>query len=143
MIELGQEGEWDAGWISPVNLPLEVEDELWFYYSGGATTIGFFEEWIRTPMFTGLTTIPLKATGWPLQLEINAQGLSGSEGRIVVELLEGGKVAARSSAVIRDGLEVPVRWPHGGKKLSLPSGESLQLRFQLERKARLYSFTFK
>ena len=67
-------------------------------YSGSATTIGFFEEWISVPMFTGLatirrdgfvslkvekdsragwfTTIPLQATGTSLQLEINAQGLS-------------------------------------------------------------------
>jgi hypothetical protein len=45
--------------------------------------------------------------------------------------------------VIRDGVAVPVLWPYGGQNLSLPSGESLQLRFQLEGKARLYSLTFK
>ncbi len=47
------------------------------------------------------------------------------------------------SAVIRDGVAVPVLWPYGGQNLSLPSGESLQLRFQLKGKARLYSLTFK
>ena len=71
------------------------------------------------------TTIPLQATGTSLQLEINAQGLS------------------EAAAVIRDGVAVPVLWPYGGQNLSLPSGESLQLRFQLEGKARLYSLTFK
>ncbi len=89
------------------------------------------------------TSIPLQATGTSLQLELTAQRLSGGEGRIVVELLEDREVAARSSAVIRDGVEVPVVWPYGGQNLSLPSGESLQLRFQLEGKARLDSFTFK
>ncbi len=167
VIELGKEGEWDAGWVSPVNLPLQVGDEHWYYYSGSATTIGFFEEWISVPMFTGLatirrdgfvslkvekdsragwfTTIPLQATGTSLQLEINAQRLSRGEGRILVELLEEGSTVARSSAVSADGVEVPVLWPYGGQNLSLPTGrESLQLRFRLEGQAQqLYSFTFK
>ena len=166
VIELGKEGEWDAGWVSPVNLPLQVGDEHWYYYSGSATTIGFFEEWIRVPMLTGLatirrdgfvslkvekdsragwfTTIPLQATGTSLQLEINAEGLSRGEGRILVELLEEGSTVARSSAVTADGVELPVLWPYGGQNLSLPTGrESLQLRFRLEGQAQLYSFTFK
>ena len=40
--------------------------------------------------------------------------------------------------MIRDGVAVPVLWPYGGQNLSLPSGESLQLRalggFPLSRK---------
>ena len=166
VIELGEKGEWDAGWVSPVNIPLQVGEELWFYYSGSATTIGPFVEWITTPMFTGLatirrdgfvslnvekdsgagwfTTIPLRPTGMPLQLEINAKGLSRGEGRILVELLEDGKALARSNAVIEDGVEVPVLWPYGGKGLALPSGgKSLQLRFRLDGNAQLYSFSFR
>ncbi len=168
VIELGQEGEWDTAWISPANLPLEVEDELWYYYSGSTTTIGpnYFEEWTRLPISTGLatirrdgfvslkvekdsgagwfTTIPLKSTATSLQLEINAEGLSQGEGRVLVELLENGKVVARSNAVIGDGVEVPVLWPNEGQKLNLSTGaESLQLQFRLEGQAQLYGFTFK
>ncbi len=166
VIELGKPGEWDAGWVSPVNVPLDVGDETWFYYSGSATTIGPFVRWNSTPMMTGLatirrdgfvslsvledsasswaTTIPFHPTGSLLQLEINAEGLSQGEGRILVELLEDGKVLARSNAVVEDGVESAVLWPYGGKQLALPSEEeSLQLRFRLEGEAQLYSFTFK
>ena len=130
VIELGKQGEWDAGWVSPVNVPLDIGDETWFYYSGSATTIGPFVQWNSTPMMTGLatirrdgfvslnvdgeskagwaTTIPFQPTGRPLQLEINAAGLSRGEGRILVELLEEGKVLAQSSAVVEDGVELPV-----------------------------------
>ena len=166
VIELGRDGEWDASWVSPVNVPLEVKGELWFYYSGSATTIGWLNKWINTPMYTGLasirrdgfvslelaegsesgswTTIPLKPTGAPLELELNATGLYRGRGRILVELLQGDRVVARSNAVTGDGLAVPVSWPYGGEQLSLPtSGELLRLRFRLEGHARLYSFSFR
>ena len=166
VIELGREGEWDASWVSPVNVPLEVKGELWFYYSGSATTIGWLNKWITTPMYTGLatirrdgfvslevaeesetgswTTIPLKPTGAPLELELNATGLYRGRGRIVVELLQGDRIVARSNAVTGDGLAVPVSWPYGGEQLSLPTGgEPLRLRFRLEGHARLYSFSFR
>ena len=166
VIELGRDGEWDAGWVSPVNVPLEVEGELWFYYSGSATTIGWFHDWIITPMYTGLatirrdgfvslevaegsesgswTTIPLKPAGAPLELELNATGLDRGRGRILVELLQGDRTAARSNAVTGDGLAVPVSWPYGERQLSLPNGgEPLRLRFRLEGHAQLYSFSFR
>ncbi len=166
VIELGRNGEWDAGWVSPVNVPLEVEGELWFYYSGSATTIGWFHDWIITPMYTGLatirrdgfvslevaegsesgswTTIPLKPAGAPLELELNATGLDRGRGRILVELLQGDRTAARSNAVTGDGLAVPVSWPYGERQLSLPNGgEPLRLRFRLEGHAQLYSFSFR
>ena len=166
VIELGKQGEWDAGWVSPVNVPLEIGDETWFYYSGSASTIGPFVQWNSTPMMTGLatirrdgfvslnvhgdsesgwaTTIPFQPSGRPLQLEINAEGLSQGEGRILVELREDGRVLGRSSAVIDDGVELPVLWPGGARQLALPSGgRPLRLRFRLEGKAQLYSFTFK
>ncbi len=166
VIELGKQGEWDAGWVSPVNVPLDIGNETWFYYSGSATTIGPFVQWNSTPMMTGLatirrdgfvslsvdgeskagwaTTIPFQSTGSPLQLEINAAGLSRGEGRILVELLEEGQVLGRSSALVEDGVELPVLWPYGGRQLAWPGGaKSLQLRFRLEGGAQLYSFTFK
>ena len=166
VIELGRDGGWDAGWVSPVNVPLDVDGELWFYYSGSATTIGWFHDWIVTPMYTGLatirrdgfvslevedgadsgswTTIPLTPAGAPLELELNATGLSRGRGRILVELLQGDQVLTRSNAVTGDGLAVPVSWPYGGEQFSLPAGgEPLRLRFRLEGNARLYSFSFK
>ena len=90
------------------------------------------------------TTIPFQPTDSSLQLEINAEGLSQGEGRILVELLEDGQVLSRSSAAVEDGVELPVLWPYGGRQLTLRSrGKLLQLRFCLEGEARLYSFTFK
>ena len=166
VIELGRDGEWDAGWVSPVNVPLEVDGEFRIYYSGSATTIGWFHDWIHTPMHTGLatirrdgfvsldvaegsesgswTTIPLKPRGAPLELELNATGLDRGRGRILVELLRGDRIVARSNAVTGDGIATPVTWPYGGKQLGLPTGgDPLRLRFHLEGRARLYSFSFR
>ena len=104
-VELGPPGSWDAGWISPVNLPVQVGDELWLYYSGGPVSIGPLHDWIDLPMETGLATIRRdgwvslevaegKDSGWfdhdsswpgthsSLDLDVNAEGLTGDSGRI-------------------------------------------------------------
>jgi hypothetical protein len=163
VIEKGKPGEWDAGWISPANVPLEVKDELWYYYSGSATTIAPVKEWFATPMFTGLATIRRDgfvsldvaggrtsgsfatirwtSTGSPIRLELNAEGLSGGSGRIRVELAGDGGVVASSEPVTADGVAVPVVWR--GADSRIPAGRTLQLRFRLEGSARLYSFTFR
>ena len=161
-IQLGKPGAWDAGWISPVNVPVMVGDEIWVYYSGGPRTIGgHSEEWYDLPMQTGLATIrrdgfvsleveegkasglfatiPLKPSGSDLALELNADGLSQGGGRILVDLLAGGKVVATSHALTEDGVHVPVLWKTG-KRLALPQ-DLLRLRFRLEGEAALYSFT--
>ena len=54
MIELGKPREWDAGWTSPVNIPLQVRDEIWFYYSSNTAPIGFHTDFVQNPMSTGL-----------------------------------------------------------------------------------------
>ena len=164
-IELGDPGTWDEGWISPINVPIAVGDELWNYYSGGPVTIGPFHDWNTLPMYTGLATIrrdgfvsldvqkgrsagwfktlPLKPGAEVLSLEVNADGLARGAGRISVDLLRGGEVLATSNAVTEDGVATPVRWPVGGSRLRMPESGQLRLRFRLEGEARLYSFTFR
>ncbi len=162
-IELGKAGSWDAGWISPTNVPVMVGDEIWVYYSGGPRTIGgHYDEWYDLSMQTGLatirrdgfvslevqegksggwfSTIPLQTSGSDLALEVNADGLSQGRGRILLDLLAGGEVVATSNAVTEDGVHVPVDWKTG-KRLTLSQG-LLRLRFRLEGEAALYSFTF-
>ena len=163
-IELGERGTWDAGWIAPVTAPVMVGDEMWVYYSGSPVTIGgHVEQFYELPMQTGLATIRrdgfvslevkkgrseswfltihLRAQGSDLALELNADGLSEEHGgRIWVDLLANGKVLATSHAVTKDGVRIPVQWPEGNR-LPLTKG-LLRLRFRLEGKASLYSFTF-
>ena len=162
-IELGKLGAWDAGWISPTNVPVMVGDEIWVYYSGGPRTIGgHSDEWYDLPMQTGLatirrdgfvsldvregkangsfSTIPLRPSGSDLALELNADGLSQGAGRILVDLVSDGDVVGTNHAATEDGVHVPVLW-ETGKRLMLSPG-LLRLRFRLEGEAALYSFTF-
>ena len=163
-VELGPPGTWDAGWISPVNLPVSVGDELWLYYSGSPVSIGPFHDWIDLPMESGLATLRKdgfvslqvaegKDAGWfatipmepelpSLKLDVNAEGLAGGEGRIIVELTHGEKVVATGTALNQDGVAVPIRWREG-EALRLPETGPFRLRFRLSGRARLYSFTFR
>lgn len=141
-IELGKSGAWDSGWISPVNVPVMVGDEIWVYYSGGPRTIGgHYEDWYDLPMQTGLatirrdgfvsldveegkasgwfSTIPLRPRGNDLALELNADGLSRGVGRILVDLLADGEVVATSHAVTEDGVHIAIHWEKG-ERLPLP-----------------------
>ena len=164
-IELGEPETWDEGWVSPINVPIAVGDELWIYYSGGPVTIGPFHDWNTLPMATGLatirqdgfvsldvqegrpsgwfTTLPLAQRSESLNLAVNADGLAGGAGRIIVELLRGQEVLANSNTITEEGVATPVQWPLGGSQLSLPASGQLRLRFRLEGEARLYSFTFR
>ena len=163
-VELGPPGSWDAGWISPVNLPVQVGDELWLYYSGGPVSIGPLHDWIDLPMETGLATIRRdgfvslevaegKDSGWfdtiplervhsSLQLDLNAEGLSGGADQIAVELMDGQQVLATGAVLDQDGVAIPVRWSKG-RQLRLPHSGTLRLRFRLSGQARLYGFTFR
>jgi hypothetical protein len=165
VIELGKPGEWDAGWTSPVNVPIEVGDEIWYYYSGNAAPIGFLTDFVYTPMSTGLatirrdgfvsldiaqgrpagtvTSIPFRAADRPIALEINAEGLAGGKGRIAVDLLDGSSVVATSNWLSADGVHVPVVWPEQGGVLRLAAGKPYRVRVRLEGSARLYSFSFR
>lgn len=163
-VELGPPGAWDAGWISPVNLPVSVGDELWLYYSGSPVSIGPFHDWIDLPMESGLatirrdgfvslevaegkdsgwfTTIPLAGESIPPDLEVNAEGLSGNGGRIAVELMDAQKVVATGKVPNQDGVAVPVRWTRI-QGIQPPIPGTLRLRFRLDGRARLFGFTFR
>jgi hypothetical protein len=164
VIELGNPGTWDSGWISPVNVPTMVGDEIWVYYSGSPNSIGpHMEDWITRPMQTGLATIrkdgfvslrveegrrkgalltiPLSGVDRRLELEVNAAGLAQGKGRIWVDTLVDDQVMGTSAALKRDGVRIPVRWK-GDRPLLLPGGE-VRLRFRLEGEAALYSFTLR
>jgi hypothetical protein len=163
-VELGPPGTWDAGWISPVNLPVDAGDEIWLYYSGSPVSIGPYHDWKDLPVNSGLatlrkdgfvslqvaegkdsgwfTTIPMETETASLNMEINAEGLAGGKGIITVELMEGGKVLATGAALNQDGVAVPIQWGEG-KTGEIPDTRRRQLRFRLAGPARLYGFTFR
>ncbi len=89
-----------------------------------------------------LVTVPLSGAGRELELEVNASGLSGGEGRIWVDWLQENQVMATSASLSHDGIEIPVHWGDGRRCISLPR-DSVRLRFRLEGAAALYSFTFR
>ena len=102
VIELGKPGSWDAGWIAPTNVPVQVGEELWYYYSGCAQWIGPWGSFLASPMATGLatirrdgfvslgaetgraggsfTSIPLQPGAGDVSLEVSADGLGGGRG---------------------------------------------------------------
>jgi hypothetical protein len=163
VLEMGKAGEWDEAWISPANVPLEVNDELWYYYSGGPVPIGPQKAWFAVTMATGLAmirrdgfvsldvqkgrsegsfvTIPWKATASPIQVELNADGLSHGAGAIEVELISNDAVRAVSNKVTLDGVRTPVLW-EGGPTVQSPESGTIRLRFRLTGSAHIYSFRF-
>jgi len=164
VIERGRPGSWDAGWVSPANVPLEVGDEIWCYYSGSATTIGPQREWHATPMMTGLATIrrdgfvslgvrrgasagtfetiPIESAA-AISLEANADGLTGNKGRMTVEVIRDGKVLARSQPLADDGVHRALAWEDGAAAAKVAGSGPVRLRVRLEGTARLYSFSFR
>jgi hypothetical protein len=164
VLEMGKPGEWDGAWISPGNVPIEVNNELWYYYAGGPAPIGPQKAWFSALMQTGLATIrrdgfvsldvqqgkregyfetlPWTATASPIQLELNADGLRDGAGTIEVELVENDKVLAVSEKVVSDGVQIPVLWQDGATPQTLASG-SARLRFRLSGSAHIYSFAFR
>ena len=164
VIERGRPGSWDSGWVSPANVPIEVGDEIWYYYSGSATTIGPQREWHETPMMTGLATIrrdgfvslgvrrgrhPARSRRFrsracsALTLEANADGLTGGKGRITAEVLRDSKVLARSRPLAEDGVHLALVWEDGTAAAKVAGSSPVRLRVRLEGNARLYSFTFR
>ena len=104
---------------------------------------GFVSLQVAERMDSGwFTTIPMETKLTSLKMDVNAEGLAGGEGRITVELTDGGKVLAAGAALNQDGVAVPIRWGEG-KTVAVPDSRRLQLRFRLAGRARLYSFTFR
>jgi hypothetical protein len=87
-------------------------------------------------------TIPLERVHSSLQLDLNAEGLSGGADQIAVELMDGQQVLATGAVLDQDGVAIPVRWSKG-RQLRLPHSGTLRLRFRLSGQARLYGFTFR
>lgn len=131
-IPVGPKGSWDqynnSAATSP---PLEVGDELWFYYGGRSNPHSPYQAagavkraciglaTVPRDRFASLSageqsgqivTKPLRLDGRVLHLNANA-----GAGRMAIELLDAaGNAVAKSKPITRDGLDIPVAWETGG-----------------------------
>ena len=152
-LTLGAIGSWDRFNISLANNdPIVAGDELRFYYSGrmyrhtpyagpdkGEEKSGIGFATIKRDRFVALeasfdsgeiVTRPIQMKGTALHLNSKADF-----GEIVIDLLDAnGKLLARSNAVQRDGLDIPVEWTEPLKSILEPT----QLRIKLKN-ARLFA----
>jgi len=153
-IALGDVGEWDRFNLSLANNPpLQVGDELRFYYGGrlyrhgpyagpdrGVSRGGIGLATIPRDRFAALVgsfdggevvTRPLKLTGRRLHLNAKADF-----GNVTLEVLDAdGQTIAVSKPIERDSLDIPVEWQEG----ALPGGDvPIRLRIKLQN-ARLYA----
>ena len=152
-IPCGPVGGWDRFNNSVANNPpIEVGDELRFYYGGRSYRHGPYNGPDKGRSFGGvgfatiqrdrfvslgasfeggvIETVPVRLAGPALHL--NAQSAFGE---IVVEVIDGeDRVTAKSKPVSADGLDVLVEWAEG----SLEGVRDAVLRFTL-RNARLYA----
>lgn len=155
MLPLGDIGQWDrfnqGGSISPV----QVGDELWFYYSGrtyrhgeyrgkdtgpgssqggiriGLATIRLDGFCSMQASFDGghIITVPLLLPKGELFLNAKANW-----GEIVVEILnlQGNIInEMKSEPIVSDGVRLPVKWPKG-KELAELAGKKVKLKFTLK-----------
>jgi len=149
-IERGAPGAWDAGTGgAPGAGPIEVGDELWFYYGrydgghhGGYTKGGIGLAKLRRDGFVSLAaseeggsvlTKPFTLAGD--SVEINA----AAKGGLTVQVLDrSGKVVAEGQSFTGDDCHRRVKWKKGAD-LSAWKGEEVAIRFLL-RDAELYAF---
>ena len=159
-IDLGAPGEWDEREPCP-SVPVQVGDEMWFYYCGSFVPPGgedmehYTSAGLARARLDGytclrptetagtLTTVPFRAGG-PVRVVVNATCDAANTLRVEVLTVEGEVVAGYGRGeclpVREGGVYVPVAW--GGRK-TVEAGESFCLRFWLEGTGvRLYSFGF-
>ncbi len=138
----------DTAQIEPPSRPIQMGDELFFYYTGlkfrsisatGASAIhvsmlrldGFFSVQSGNDPGTVLTK-PLVWRGSKLWVNADADGgelraeLLDAEGN----LLRSGLSFQNADPVVRDDIRLPVRWS-GTEDLSELIGQTVRLRFQL------------
>ncbi|MDD4871780.1 MAG: hypothetical protein PHR77_14580 [Kiritimatiellae bacterium] len=131
-IPVGPQGSWDQYNNSiATSPPLEIGDELWFYYGGRSSPHSPYKiagtvkrgciglATIPRDRFVSLSagkqsgqilTRPLQLDGRVLHLNANA-----SAGRMTIEMVDAaGNVVARSKPITRDALDIPVEWETGG-----------------------------
>lgn len=161
IIPHGNKGAWDSQQIRACSTPVEMGDELWFYYSGiNATHITGVLHPEETKSQIGLCTvkkdrfIALQAKKHGRVTTNNLQVFGDqlyvncvTEGSLKVEVLdEDGKHIKGMSTeecqpITGDRIDVEVQWKSGKDFKSL-SGKIVRLRFLLEH-GKLYSFKMK
>ena len=149
-IAKGRPGSWDAGFgVVPGTGPVEVGDELWFYYAhydgghhGGYTKGGIGLARLRRDGFVSLSAggkggavMTKRFTLAGDTVEINA----AAEGGLTVQVLDrSGKMMAQGRSFTGDDCHHRVTWEKGAD-LSALRGEEVALRFLL-RDAEIYAF---
>lgn len=146
-IPVGPTGSWDQYNNSiATGPPLEVGDELWFYYGGRSSPHSPYQAAGAAKRgCIGLATIPrdrfasLSAGEQPGQILTKPLRLDGrmlhlnadaSAGHMVIDMLDTtGNVVARSSRITRDSLDIPVEWETGGLEAATPP---VTLRIQMQ-----------
>jgi len=152
-LDVGPPGAFDSGMVGMADRPVEIDDELWFYYGGWngdhKSTERMAEVGIATtardrllgveskPGALGrLLTRPMEVTG---DLWVNAQA-SGAI-RVSIHAVDDrplpGWSADDCQPFTGDALDAETRW--GDKHLSDLQGQMVRLRFHFE-DARLFSF---
>ncbi|MCB9768901.1 MAG: hypothetical protein H6752_11965 [Candidatus Omnitrophica bacterium] len=155
-IPVGGTGEWDRFNQSPANNPpIEVGDELRFYYGGrsyrhspydgpdngekfGAVGFGSIlrDRFVALEAsYVGgtLTTRPLVLDS--IDLTLNAESKFG-EIRVML-LNDQGETLAESEPICSDGLKIPIQWKENPDSRIIESGIRVQFKI---RNAKLYSF---
>ena len=165
----GKPGEWDGGFFVTQSRALQVEDEVWLYYSASTYTHGTpclyraentgrhtthnssigLAIWDRDRFVSAdassdggtLTTVPVMFTG--NRLELNAR--TTPEGLITVSLLDAAENPLpgfeTSEPITGDNLRHTVPW-NGSTDLSELTGKPVMIRFSM-RSAELFAFAFR
>lgn len=152
--DVGPRGAWDAGMVLLAERPVEVGDELWFYYGGfplphdtkeeNITGIGLLvsekDRLVGVRPSAGapgfLMTRPFAPEGRALRLNTRVQGQLRGELRTDNNVPIAGYTFDDCEPITTSGLNMPVQW-HGR---DLPEGsELLRIVFEL-RDAELFTF---
>jgi len=154
VLSVGPSGAWDDGMVFISDKPVEVQDELWFYYGGsdqphhvhGTFAIGV----ARTPRDrligvrnagdqSRILTRPFRVTG-DLYLNVAAKNEIRVQVTTIDDKIIPGWDFSDCTPVSGDGLALPVQW--GDKKLGVLVGKTVRLRFSL-RDAAIFTFDLK